>query len=337
MGRRRCVARVVKRGGWPCDKGSEIRGNVPSSHLLGHSTCKSFHILLAGKNRCTIPAPSSNSKGDPSTNLQGFAATEQRRVLTEKESTMKKSLVFVLCSLVFTSGLALAQSGNFSATGTSASCVLGSGGVLSGGTSLTSFTTNIATSTGSGLTLDVRPSLVTGLFTQTKIDTTVSSSSADVGIEVCVKVDGSATGVMPQSCVTYDERFQEIASQLFSQLAACALVPSTTTCTATSDCSALGATYICNNPTGATGAGVCIVPNPLCNFDLIESSLSAHGFDFVVSVPNKKPHVVTVSWDVVGLPANNTGGGNSSVASCVGPGIVTVTQYNGANLSFSSN
>src|SRR5205823_6441524 len=144
-------------------------------------------------------------------------------------------------------------------------------------------------------------------------------------------------GVLPQSCVTFDEQFQQISSQLFSQLAACALVTTTTTCTTTSDCSALGSTYVCNNPTGGTGAGICVVPNPLCNLQLIESNLSAHSFDFVVAVPNKKPHVVTASWNVVGLPANNTGGSNSSAISCVGPGIVTVTQYNGATLNFNNN
>ena len=63
----------------------------------------------------------------------------------------------------------------------------------------------------------------------------------------------------------------------------------------------------------------------------------AHSFDFVVSVPSKKPHMVTVSWKAIGLPANNTGGSNSTVAACVGPGIVTVTQYNGAALNFSDN
>src|SRR5205814_8223818 len=118
-----------------------------------------------------------------------------------------------------------------------------------------------------------------------------------------------------------------------------ALVTSTTTCSVTSDCAALGSTYICNNPTGGTGTGVCVVPNPLCNFELILSTLSAHSFDFVVPVDNKKPHTVAASWKVIGLPANNTG--NSSVASCVGPGILTVTQTkvfnNSCALSFSSN
>jgi hypothetical protein len=250
---------------------------------------------------------------------------------------MRNSLAVASLLLAFASGQALAQSGNFSATSTSASCVIGSGGVLSGGTSLTSLTTSITTSAGSGLTLDIRPALVTGLFTQTKVDTSVSAASADVGIEVCVTVDGSGDGVLPQSCVVYDQRFQEISTQAFSQLAECALVTTPTTCTFTDDCSALGSTYLCNNPTGGTGSGVCVIPNPLCNLNLIQTSLSAHSFDFVVPLATKKPHVISASWKVTGLPANNTGGGSSSVASCVGPGIITVTQFNGGNVVNNSN
>jgi hypothetical protein len=193
-----------------------------------------------------------------------------------------------------------------------------------------SFTANISTSNGNGVTLDIRPSLVTGLFTDTKIDTSVSTASADVGIKVCVTVDGSGAGVKPASCVIYDERFQQISSQLFSQLAACQLVTSTA-CTTTADCPT-GDT--CNNPTGATGAGICTAPNPLCNFDLILSTLSAHNFDFVVPVGIGKPHTVTTSWSTVGSGVT----GNSKIASCVGPGIVTVTQVkvfnNSGSLSF---
>ena len=240
-------------------------------------------------------------------------------------------------TMLFGSGLVLAQSsGNFSATGTGASCVIGAGGVLSGGTVLDSFTANISTANGNGTTLDIRPALVTGLFTDTKIDTSISTASADVGIQVCVTVDGSGAGVLPASCATYDQRFQQISSQLFSQLAACNLVVVGTTCTTSADCPTGDS---CNNPTGGTLAGVCTAPNPLCNFQLILSTLSAHSFDFVASVDNKKPHAVVASWNVTGLPANNSG--NSHVASCVGPGILTVTQTkvfnNSGTLSFSSN
>src|SRR5258708_1066427 len=123
------------------------------------------------------------------------------------DQVMKK-LTAVFAVATIGSGLALAQSsGNFSATGTGASCVIGAGGVLSGGTTLSSFTANISTGSGNGTTLDIRPALVTGLFTDTKISTTISTASADVGIQVCVTVDGSGAGGLPASCGTYDQGF----------------------------------------------------------------------------------------------------------------------------------
>src|SRR5205814_8468460 len=123
---------------------------------------------------------------------------------------------------------------------------------------------------------------------------------------------------LPKSCVVYDQRFQQISSQLFSQLTACTPLITTTACTADTDCPGLGAGYTCNNPTGGSLAGVCVgPPNLACNFDLILSTLSGHSFDFVVPVDNKKSHVVQATWSVIGAGASN---GNSSVASCVGPG-----------------
>jgi len=242
-----------------------------------------------------------------------------------------KQVAFIAAAVLLACTIGFAQSnGNFSASGSAAACEIGSGGVLSGGIVASSFTANISTSNGNGVTLDIRPSLGTGLFTDTKIDTSVSTASADVGIQVCVEVDGSTAGIVPAPCVTYDERFQQISSQLFSQLSECQLVTSTT-CTTTADCPT-GDT--CNNPTGAAGAGVCTAPNPLCNFDLILSTLSAHSFDFVVPVGLGKPHTVTTSWSTIGAGTS----GNSHVASCVGPGIVTVTQVkvfnNSGSLSF---
>lgn len=242
-----------------------------------------------------------------------------------------KRLASAFAMAMLIAPIAFAQSnGNFSASGSSAACTIGGGGVLSGGITASSFTANVSTSNGNGTTLDIRPSLVTGLFTDTKISTSVSTASADVGIQVCVKVDGSSAGILPAPCVIYDQRFQQISSQLFSQLSACQLVTSTT-CTTTADCPS-GDT--CNNPTGGTLTGVCTAPNPLCNFDLILSTLSAHSFDFVVPVGLGKPHVVTTTWSPVGAGVT----GDSHVASCVGPGIVTVTQVktfnNSGSLSF---
>lgn len=280
------------------------------------------------------------------------------------------SLCSVVALLLFT-GAAFAQSsGNFSASATPATCSIGTGGALSGGTGITIWSSNISTSNGNGVTLKITPSMVTGLFTQTKIDTTIPTASADVGIQVCVKVDGSGDGVLPKSCVVYDQRFQQISSQLFSQISAC----NTVVCTTAADCSAAGlAGATCINPTGLTGGGVCVVPtaatctstadcatgqtcinpaggagtgicnqvagvdNPLCNFDLILSTLSAHSFDFVVPVSKLKPHTVTAEWSVIGAGVSNAK--NASVFSCVGPGILTVTQMkvfnnSGALLTF---
>ena len=248
--------------------------------------------------------------------------------MTRTKTMRKFASCFRAAALIvaMAAGPAFAQSsGNFSASATAATCAIGAGGTFSGGvTGLKLLSANISTSSGSGVTLDVRPSLVTGLFTQTKIDTSVPSASADIGIEVCVTVDGSGAGVLPKSCVVYDQRFQQISSQLFSQLSACFSTVTTTACTVDADCSALGAGFTCNNPTGNPLAGVCVSgPNALCNFDLILSTLSAHSFDFVVPVSNGKPHVVQASWKVIGQGASS---GNASVLSCVGPGILTVTQ-----------
>src|SRR5690242_10026232 len=119
---------------------------------------------------------------------------------------MTKLVTIVATAVLFAASSFAQSNGNFSASGTSASCTIGAGGTLNGGTTLGSFTANISTGSGNGTTLDIRPSLVTGLFTDTKIDTTISTASADIGIQVCVTVDGKSAGVLPASCVTYDQR-----------------------------------------------------------------------------------------------------------------------------------
>src|SRR5882672_196257 len=152
-----------------------------------------------------------------------------------------KLFVIVFTLAVSTAPKALAQSsGNFSATATAASCAIGVGGTFSGGTGVKIFSANISTSSGNGVTLNIRPSLVTGLFTDTKISTTVPTASADVGIQVCVTVDGSGAGILPKSCVVYDQRFQQISSQLFSQLTACTQAPTSNVCTTDANCAGLG-------------------------------------------------------------------------------------------------
>lgn len=288
------------------------------------------------------------------------------------------SLTVLIVALTACTALA-ASSGNFAAMGTSASCAIcnsnastpnpactGMGnGTFVGGTTLSSFTAAISTSNGNGVTLDIRPDLVTGLFTDTKIDTTVSTASAEIGIQVCVTVDGSGANVLPTNCAIYDERFQQISSQLFSQLSECTNVPIANSVCSTNapSCAAvcpagdvcncnLGASGTCTlnpgtacsatNPCTAPGdtcnfSGSCVEQNNLCNFDLILSTLSAHSFDFLVNMPGQGNHTVVATWSVV----DNTTSGNSSTAACVGPGVLTVTQYHvfkgqGNTFSFTS-
>jgi hypothetical protein len=222
-------------------------------------------------------------------------------------------------------------------------CVVGggfTGNTLIGGTTLTSFQTNIQTPNGQGTALLIRPSLDTGLFTATKLTTTVNNATADVGIQVCVFVDPTISGnsvsggltVQPTNCVVYDQRIQQVSNTLFGQLTSCA----SSTCATDADCAALGE-GTCNILAGAT-SGTCSLPNPTCSFETLLTTLSAHSFDFVVPMPGNGSHNVVVTWAEIGKN-NNTAGG--STASCVGPALVTVQQVknfkNDQAISFTSN
>ncbi len=240
---------------------------------------------------------------------------------------MRRLFLVTICTLLLAASAFAQSSGNFNAAGTNAACAIGTGGKFNGGDAVTLLTTYVKTSNGNGVTLDIRPNLVTGLFTDTKISATIPSASADVGIQVCVKIDGKTSGLLSPPCVVYDERFQQISSQLFSVLTECALSTTAVACTTNADCAAAGLPNdFCQitNPTANPPSGVCAAPNPLCNFDLILSTLSAHSYDFIAQVPgDSKPHAIVASWSVIGQSNTNSGG---STASCVGPGVLTVTQ-----------
>src|SRR5260370_36588048 len=118
---------------------------------------------------------------------------------------MKKSAsVLAIAVLIATleSGLALAQSsGSFNAAGTSASCAIGTGGTFNGGVgNLNVLETGVQTSNGYGTTLIIRPSLVTGLFTDTKNSTTLTTASAGSGLHICVTITCKNDGGYPQVC-----------------------------------------------------------------------------------------------------------------------------------------
>jgi len=260
---------------------------------------------------------------------------------------MRNRALAAACAILGATSAFADSSGNFSATGTSATCTATPavfdantggfvGNTLSGGTALTSFSSQIQTPSGQGTTLLIRPSMTTGLFTSTKLTTTINNATADVGIMVCLYVDPKqdaygnilATGstVNPQNCVVYDQRIQQVSNTLFSSLATCQ--PTTTSCQTNADCASLGSNYSCN-------AGNYCQAN--CSSELLQTTLSAHSFDFVAPVGNGN-HNIVMTWGLIGQNQSTAGG---TTAACVGPVSLTVQQVknfsNTAPISFTSN
>ncbi len=261
---------------------------------------------------------------------------------------MKKAVLAVAAPLIvmaFGATLAFPQaSGNFSAAATQAACTLNTTtgalspecpGSESNPNECYTLDAPIKVSNANGLALLVTPSMVTGLYTNTKVNSQLPTASAAVGIRVCLTVtnpDGSAaTGaqIIPtdpdtgESCVVYDQRFQEISTGLFNEIATCVPAPTGQTCTTDADCTTVpaGSTVYCNNPGGAPGGGTCQAFSSNCDFGLILSTLSAHAFNFVVTVPGGSYDVNAV-WELFGVSTT----GRSTVGACVGPGTLTVTQ-----------
>jgi hypothetical protein len=218
---------------------------------------------------------------------------------------MKKLLTTAL-SMAFAiaiGGSAFAQSsGNFTAYVATAQCALATDtGTLSGGLAGdTVLSATIKTPNSSQTALLITPSLVTGLFTNTNISGSSGggskSSNATAEIQVQVTLDGKpvapATNASPY--VTYDERFQQISTNLFNQISEC-------------------------------------TSSSPCNLDLLLSTLSAHSFNFVAPSVGGGSHTVNVSW-VISCFVNGTqvacsqSSTTSSAAGCVGPGSVTIQQ-----------
>src|SRR5262245_59923083 len=84
-----------------------------------------------------------------------------------------------------------ASSGNFSARIATTQCAINNQtGLLTGGLPNKLLSTTIQTP-GSGQTaLVIRPSLVTGLFTKTKVDNLNTATSSIAGVKVRVLIDG---------------------------------------------------------------------------------------------------------------------------------------------------
>src|SRR5215475_16099692 len=105
---------------------------------------------------------------------------------------MRKFASIVVLSLAMSS-LALAQSsGSFSASIANTACTLNTstgqiGNGLPGGTVIS---TTVQTPNSASTALDIRFSAVTGLFTDTKVSNTVSTSTAVAGVTVFATIDG---------------------------------------------------------------------------------------------------------------------------------------------------
>jgi hypothetical protein len=202
---------------------------------------------------------------------------------------------FAVLALALAGSSAFAQSsGSFGASfDTTACAITDSTGVLTGGIAGDSLPrVSVKVSSGSGVALLITPSLVTGLFTDNKVTQSTTTSTQNVGLQVTVTVDNDSSNVVPELGVNpgivYDQRFIQVKAPFLSQLAACG------------------------------GDGTC--------FELVESTLSAHSFNFYVSNLSPGTHEIEVSWSVIG--------GTSGEAACVGPGTLTVQQVK--NFSFNS-
>jgi hypothetical protein len=224
-----------------------------------------------------------------------------------KNNTIKGMLILglVIAALaLFGSSSAWAQSsGNYTATTQSSQCTINTNptsatpGSLSGGGTL--LDTYIKTPNSQFTTLVITPSIVTGLFNNTQVTTAMPSSANSAAVKVYVTMDGNAvppeTGGMSPNGIIYDQRFQQLSAPLFSQLMECTM-------------------------------------NNNCSIDLVESTLSAHSFNFVATNVGGGNHHLVVSWAFVctdnsgaTVPCTTTYLANTAGA-CAGPGTFQIVQ-----------
>jgi hypothetical protein len=203
----------------------------------------------------------------------------------------------------FGASVARAQSsGNFAAQLQTSQCAINTvggsptaGGFVGGGGTL--LNTSIKTPNSQFTTLLITPSLVTGLFNNTAITQDMPSSANSAAVVLTVTLDGHP--VAPETAaspsVTYDQRFQQLSSNIFSQLVTCSAM---------------------NN----------------CSVDLVESTLAAHSFNFVAPNVGGGTHNLKVEWAFA--CTDNTGADTpcsqaymaNTAGACAGPGTITVQQ-----------
>jgi len=212
------------------------------------------------------------------------------------------------------------SSGSFSADIATTACTINNAtGVLGpgGGNVISSLSATLQTPNSSQTTINLRPSFVTGLYTNTQVSknstTSITSSSAFAQVRVHVTMDGNA--VAPDLAnpagpgtlgVVYDARFQQLSTNVFDAISAC----STTT------------------------------SSPGCFIDLVLSTLSAHTMDFVAPNVGGGSHALKVTTEMdcfvntvvngvitpVQTSCDNPPFSPNSAAACEGPGVLTVEQ-----------
>src|SRR3989442_1863595 len=239
------------------------------------------------------------------------------------EGERMKGMKRFAASAVFLPPAALPRGGGSSpaAVDNTACTINGTNGTLSAPiagavylTPVTGLQVQVPTSTD----IVITPSLVTGLYTDNKLNSTNSSSLQNVGLFVQVTIEpttslGGPIQISPNttttggtgqpslctlpanappgsatSCAIYDQRFVQVSSSVISGLASCVLLGTTGTC-----------------------------------FQLTQATLSAHAFNWYASLPTTGASTLIVSASLVNTGSTLTSG---SAAACAGPGTVTVTQ-----------
>lgn len=185
------------------------------------------------------------------------------------------------------------SSGNFAGDVEETQCTVSATGT--GSSTVSSMTTTIKTPNSSQTALLIRPSLVTGLFTDTTLTSSVSVSTAVASVTVSVDLDGKPVAPDTGSGVVYQKRIQQMSDNFLQLLTGC---------------------------TTSTGASTP------CDLSLVLATLSAHSFDFLAPNVGGGTHTVSVTVTLnPGTGSNskgNKGGGLSGA--CAGPGVLTVQQ-----------
>jgi hypothetical protein len=222
--------------------------------------------------------------------------------------TLAGPILAIIIIGLFGSSTASAQSsGNFTASITTSQCEINkigglpNSGGLSAGSLVTSLDAFIKTPNSTYTTLLIRPSLVTGLFNNTEVTQAMDTSANTASVKVFCTLDDkpvppdNPTAPFPGNGIIYDERFQQVSTNVFSQLLECSISQN-------------------------------------CSTDLVESTLAAHSFDFVAPNVGGGTHHLQVSWvfecyDSTGTQTPcTTAYTANTVGACAGPGTVTVTQ-----------